>query len=453
MAQLIHGTVKSTLFGMAFPMLAGTIAMSAYNLADTWFVSRLGTIPLAAMGFTFPVIMLLTFVAVSIGTGVTTISSHAIGSGDQATASRIVTHGIVFTVFVSTVMAIAGYCSIEAVFSRLGADAGILPLIGDYMRTWYLGAMFMALPMTGNGVLIACGDSKSASRFMMLGMLTNVVLDPIMIFGWFGFPALGIMGAALATVISQAVSTGWLFYLLAIKHRLLVWPAGNLFLYLQSCRNILQFAVPAGFSMMLMPVSSGIITSLLSRYGHEAVAASGAASRIEGFAFVVPMALGMSMTPFISQNLGAGRLDRVREGKNVAATFAVVYGGFIALVFCLAAHHLAGIHTADPRVSEILGTYIRLISPGYGMMEVHRYCGFVMTGLHRPVAATLLNILRVLILLIPLSFLGESLAGIRGIFAARLLTDIVVGTVGLFLVSRFLNRQVESSRLQANPFR
>ncbi|OGK07324.1 MAG: hypothetical protein A2W80_04215 [Candidatus Riflebacteria bacterium GWC2_50_8] len=444
--QLTHGSVKRTLFRMAFPMLAGTIAMSAYNLADTWYVSLLGTVPLAAMGFTFPVIMLLTFVAGSIGTGVTTLSSHAIGKIDHETASRIVTHGVLFTMIVAVLMAIVGYNTIEPVFTRLGADALTLPLIGEYMRTWYLGALSMALPMMGNGILIASGDSKGASRFMVLGMAINVVLDPIMIFGWFGFPALGIMGAALATVISQAISTTWLLYLLWSKHQLLKFRLGSLPLFLQSCRSILGFAIPSGLSMMLMPISAAIITALLSKYGHQAVAAAGAASRIEMFAFVVPMALGISMTPYISQNLGAGRIDRIREGKTVASTFAIVYGGFIAVVFYLAAPLLSRVFTDDPEVSRILIMYIRIISFGYGMMEVHRYCGFIMTGMHRPAAATALNALRVLVLLIPLSYAGAHYDGIRGIFVARLITDLTVGTIGLIWVSRAIRSVIAAGQ-------
>ncbi|MBU1108976.1 MAG: MATE family efflux transporter [Candidatus Riflebacteria bacterium] len=450
MPQLTHGSVKRTLFRMAFPMLAGTIAMSAYNLADTWYVSMLGTVPLAAMGFTFPVVMLLTFVAGSIGTGVTTLSSHAIGKGDHETASRIVTHGVLFTMMVAVSMAIVGYNSIDIVFTRLGADALTLPLIGDYMRTWYLGALSMALPMMGNGILIASGDSKGASRFMVLGMAINVILDPIMIFGWFGFPALGIMGAALATIISQAISTTWLLYLLSVKHRLLKLSLGSLPLFLQSCRSILGFAIPSGLSMMLMPISAAVITALLSRYGHEAVAASGAASRIEMFAFVIPMALGISMTPFISQNMGAGRIDRIREGKNIATTFAIMYGGFIAVVFYLAAPFMAGIFTDDHEVSRILISYVRIISFGYGMMEVHRYCGFVMIGMHKPASATLLNVLRVLILLIPLSYAGAHYYGIKGIFAGRLITDLTVGTVGLIWVTRMVNSAIAAERVTAN---
>lgn len=417
-------------------MLAGTFAMNAYHLADTWFVSRLGTPALAAMGFTFPVIMLLTCVAGGIGTGVMALVSHAIGRQDHIAAVRVTSHGILLTLAVSAIITLAGYLSITPIFTKLGADAGTLPLIGQFMRTWYIGALFMTLPMMGNGILISTGDSKAAGRFMMLGPLINVILNPIMIFGLLGFPALGIRGSALATVISQAVSTIWMLVLLCRKHRLLQFRGWRLGDYQTSFRGIVSFAIPSILSMILMPISATVITKLLGHYGHEAVAAAGAAGRIEMFAFVIPMALGMSLTPFISQNFGAHCFDRIREAMKLSYGFALLYGGFISIVFFLSAPWLAGIFSRDPKVMEILISYIRIISFGYGMMEAHRYSGFFLTGFHKPASATCINAIRVLVLLIPLSCLGAHFYGVQGIFAGRLITDFVGGAIGLVWVYR-----------------
>jgi Na+-driven multidrug efflux pump len=168
------------------------------------------------------------------------------------------------------------------------------------------------------------------------------------------------------------------------------------------------------------------------------VAAGGAASRIEMFAFVVPMALGISLTPFVSQNFGADCMDRVRKAQRFSTWFALGYGGFIAVVFIVGARWMASVFTDDPKVAETLVSYIRIISFGYGMMEVHRYCGFFLTGMYRPVSATVLNAIRVLVLLIPCSYLGAHFWGIKGVFGGRLVTDITVGCIGLVWVSRVL---------------
>jgi Na+-driven multidrug efflux pump len=250
---------------------------------------------------------------------------------------------------------------------------------------------------------------------------------------------MGIRGAALATVLAQAVSTVWLMYLLSCKHHLLSMRSMNLKHYPASLRRITGFAVPGILTMILMPISATVITRIISQFGYQAVAAVGAAGRIEMFAFMVPMALGMSLTPFVSQNFGAGRLDRVRQAHKTATGFALSYGGLTALVFFLCAPWMAAAFTRDPEVTAALTSYIRIISFGYGMMEVHRYCGFFLTGMHRPASTTLLHAVRVLVLLIPLSYLGARWGGIIGVYWGRLITDILVGGLGLIWVSRVLH--------------
>ncbi len=417
--------------------------MNAYNLTDAWFVAQLGTFALAAIGFTFPVIMLLSCVSMGLGSGITTLTSHALGRKDHEEAAHFATYGMVFACGVSAIIAVTGYLSITPIFTRLGADANTLPLVGDYMRIWYVGAPTMCLPMIGNGILISMGDSKNASRLMMLGTLLNLILNPILIFGWLGLPAMGIRGSALATVIAQAVSMVWLLSLL-IKYRLLKLSGWRFLDAMKAIRGTLRFGGPGVLSMALMPISATVITRIISGFGHEAVAACGVAGRIEMFAFIIPMALGMSMTPFISQNYGAGRIDRIREAVKVSYGFALLYGVGVAIVFVIFARSLGNLFSSDPRVVDILVAYIRIIAFGYGLMETHRYSGMILTGMHRPMSATVLNSIRVLVLLIPLSFLGAYLYGIRGVFWGRFATDVLVGILGILWVRRLLRRSTEN---------
>lgn len=434
---LVRQGVGRTLLSMAVPMLAGTFAMNAYNLADTWFVSRLGTRALAAMGFTFPVVMLITSVARGLGTGLMLLVSHALGRNDQQAAARLTSHGLLMMTLVTVGISIGGFFAIDPVFRQLGVDAETMPLVRDYMSVWFLGAITMSLPMAGNGILISLGDSRTASRLMMLGTLLNVCLDPILIFGLLGFPAMGMRGAALATVLAQAVSAVWLLRLFSSrKHALLLPLRGLVGGFCTSCKGIIAMGTPSVITMLLMPLSAGIITKLLGRFGHEAVAAAGAAGRIEMFAFVIPMALGMSLTPFVSQNYGAERPDRNHVALRLSIRFAVLYGAVIAIIFFVSAPTLAGFFTDDPEVTRIFCAYVRIIAFGYGMMEVHRYGGFALNGLHRPVAATLLSALRVLVLLIPLSMLGAYWGGIHGLFWSRLGTDLISGVIAIAWVRK-----------------
>jgi Na+-driven multidrug efflux pump len=263
-------------------------------------------------------------------------------------------------------------------------------------------------------------------------------------------PEMGIRGSALATVIAQAVSTAWLLQRLGRRHHLLAFGSWTLDGYLATCRRIIGFAVPSVLSMVLIPVSASVIVWILSDFGNEAVAACSAAGRIEMFAFVIPMALGISLTPFVSQNFGAARLDRIRTGIRFSVSFAVLYGGGIAVLFFTCAPWIARAFSRDPKVLDVLVAYIRIISFGYGMMEVHRYCGFILTGLRKPALATTLNAIRVLVILIPLSWLGARSFGVRGLFLGRLTTDLVSGCIGLATV-RFVFASVRRNAMPSAP--
>jgi putative MATE family efflux protein len=437
---LVESNVKSTLIKMAVPMLAGTFAMNAYNLTDTWFVAQLGTNALAAMGFTFPVVMLLNCVSRGIATGVTSIVSHAIGKQDEDAAKKVLIHSVFLMISICLVLAALGIASMDYVFGQLGAEGDVKTLVDKYMTVWYMGMIFMSLPMLGNGVLMSLGDSNRASMLMIVGTLANLVLDPVFIFGFMGIPAMGIRGAAIATLIAQAIASFWMVSLLARRYKLLYWRTGVLHGYAASVKHIISFAVPGILSMVLAPVSAMLITKLLGSYGYEAVAAAGAASRIEMFAFVVPMALGISLIPFVSQNFGAGRMDRVNEAFRVSSIFALCYGALIAVLFYLASDFFASVFSDDLEVQRILKLYIQIISFGYGMMEVHRYCGCFLIGMHKPGYGTFLNAGRIVLFLLPLSYGGAAYFAIPGIFTGRLLTDLLAGGVGFLWVKGVLNK-------------
>lgn len=434
MAILTKGNIKKTLLNMSLPLLAGTFAMNAYNLTDTWFVSQLGKDSLAAMSFTFPVVMLVSSLAMGLGSGITALVSHAIGESKHEKASRIATHGLMMMTALTVIMSILGFLCVDKIFTLLGADATSMPLIRQYMNIWFMGSITITLPLIGNGLLISCGDSKGASRIMMIGTIINTILDPILIFGWLGLPALGIRGAAIATVIGQATSTIWMLMKLNNPHRLLE-RAGNILRgALDSCKHILQFGVPSILSAIMMPLSSAVLTRIISSYGNEAVAATGAASRIEMFAFMITMTVGISLSPFVSQNYGAKEFKRILDAIKYTAIFALSFGFLVAAAFFVSAPLLASLFTKDPKVSEVLILYIRTISFGYGLMEVHRFSTMIMTGMHKPTFSLLLNAMRVLVLLIPLSYFGGQLWEIKGVFIGRLITDVSAGLIGFICI-------------------
>jgi putative MATE family efflux protein len=428
--KLTSRPVGRTLFGMAAPMLGGTFAMTAYNLTDTYFVSCLGTNSLAAMSFTFPVVMLIGSIVMGLGTGATATVSHAIGRHDHALVQRLTTHTLILAFIVVIIMAVGGLLTIDPVFRLLGAQESLLPLIHQYMIVWYLGIATVVLPMMAGDILRATGNTVAPSVIMVMGTLLNAILAPIMIFGLFGFPRWGICGAALATIIAQAASGVMILRVLHTRYHMLHFYVPEWKELRASWAEVLHIGIPCCLTNLLLPIAISIITHITARYGETAVAACGTAGRLEMFSFMVPMALGISLVAFVGQNFGANRMDRVIRGRFICNAFAFLWGIFVCIVFVFAARPLATLFSKDEAVISTIVLYLRIVPLGYGMMEIHRYTGFFLNGVRRPYPATLLNIFRIAILILT-AFGFSWLFGLKGVFIGRVLADVLSATAGL----------------------
>jgi len=433
-SNYLTGTIGSTMLKTALAMLPGTIAVSGYNLADTYFVAKLGTLPLAAMGYTFPVIMLINCLFHGIGVGIMATVAHAVGGSRHAKAAKLVSSGMILIVAVSLLIGVAGYFSIDWTFRNFGAKGDVCIPIDQYMSIWYLGCVTAAVSMVCNSLLVALGDSRLAGFFMMFGLVLNVLLDPLFIFKW-GF-GMGIAGAAIATVISQFISSCLLVTVLGKRHHMWNFRSLEKRVVRSAWKQIVRFALPAMLGMILMPAGNGVVTRIVATFGDKAVAAAAAAGRLEVLAFMLPMSLGIGLMPMIAQNYGAKKYSRIIGCRHFAMHFAFFYEIFMAAVYFVAAPYIVKYFTDDPQVGAIMVVYLRIIPWGFGMMEVHRYSGFFFTGCNYPHGSAWLSALRIIGLLIPFSLLAMWLGNLQCMFWARLAADLLAGLIGWILVLR-----------------
>ena len=281
--------IGRTMISTAISMLPGTLAISGYNIADTYFVGQLhNTVALAAMGYTFPVIMIIGCIFRGLATGIMATAAQALGGAKHGKAAKLITSGLCLTLVLSIICGLLGAHYIDWTFHQFGAQDNVMPYIRSYMVIWYWGVCTAALTMSCNDILMAAGSTKIASGMMVAGMLINVILDPIFIFGFAGIPAMGIAGAAWATVLSQAFAAAVMLLILHFRYRFLTFVALQWRFLKNTWLMITRFAIPSMFGMLLMPIGNGVVTWVLSQFGDEAVAASAAAGRLEVVAFFLP---------------------------------------------------------------------------------------------------------------------------------------------------------------------
>ena len=417
-------------------MTIGIFSIVAFNLADTFFIARLGTHHLAAVAFTFPVVMLLGGVAIGLGVGAASVISRAIGEGDHGKVRRLTTDSLILSFAIVLLCATAGVLSIRPVFTLLGAFPEILPLITEYMEIWYVGIVFLVVPMVGNAAIRASGDTRYPSLIMVMAAGINVLLDPLLIFGLAGLPRMGLAGAALATVLARATSLVFSLGLLHFRERMLDLSMPGLSRLWASWKAILYVGVPAAGNRILVPLSIAVLTRLVAQFGPSAVAAVGAGSRVQAFALMPIFALSSSLVPFIGQNWGAGKLARIRSALRCSNHFAFWWGCLAVAVLALLAHPVARVLSEEPGVVEDIVLFLRIVPAGCGFLGLFIVATAALNAVNRPLHASLLSMAKMFVLFVPSIYLGGHLLGLPGLLGGIVLADVVSGLLAFFWVTR-----------------
>ncbi len=413
--DLLNSPILPTLKKMTIPMIFGMITLMMFNLVDTFFISLLGTEPLAAVSFTFPVTFTVISLAIGLGIGTSAVIAKALGSDKLDEARFDASIALLISVVLVFCLSVVGYVFITPIFELLGAGQQVLPLIHDYMSVWFLGSVFLITPMVGNSVLRASGDTKTPSLVMGGAGLINAVLDPILIFGLGPIPALGIQGAAIASVIAWSFAVVIILYILAIKNGLLSLYAGQQTI-IGAIRKILKIGLPAAGANMLTPIAMAVMTALVAKHGPEAVAAFGVGSRIESIASLVVLALSMTLPPFVSQNFGAGKLDRVKEAYITTLKFVMIWQFGIYLLLLLTSGFIAHVFGKEQAVIDVIKLFIYILPLSYGLQGVIILSNSSFNALHKPMNALILSIIRLFVFYVPIAYVGSEIAGLTGLF-------------------------------------
>lgn len=437
--NLLKDPVASTLKRMTIPMIYGMILLMTFNLVDTFFVSMLGTQPLAAISFTFPVTFTVISLMIGLGIGTSAVIAKFLGHDDHESAKDSATAALYMAAIIVISLSFVGYLFTDELFTLLGAKASLLPLIHQYMDIWYLGSVCLIGPMIGNAVLRASGDTKTPSIVMGSAGLINAVLDPIFIFGFGPIPSMGLEGAAIATFISWFFGFTFVLIILTKQKNLIhtrLLPIKHL---LASCRGILKIGLPAAGANMLTPIAAAIMTAIAASYGESVVAGFGVGTRIESIASLVVLAMSMTLPPFISQNFGAGHMHRVEQAYKTSIKFVLFWQVLVYLVLIIAAPWIASVFAKEQKVADIIVLFMWILPLGYGLQGIVILTNSSFNALHKPMMALMLSVVRLFVCYVPLAYLGSYLYGLRGFFVGALVGNLIMAFISYRLFSKQFN--------------
>jgi putative MATE family efflux protein len=435
-AMLIQGPVARHLVNMTLPMLLGITTMMAQSFIDTWFLGRVGDRALAAYGFGFPILMIVASVAIGLGAGTSSVVARAIGSEDHHRTRRLVTDSLLLAFLIAAALSLLGMLTIEPLFRLLGAAEDMIPMIRGFMIILYSGMPFLVVGMVGTSSMRATGDTRLPSKLMIYGAILNVILDPVFIFGLGPVPAMGLNGAATASLISRGAIFVWALYLMVNKLGMVSFSIPGAAELRKSWADILHVGLPAAGTNAIVPIGLAAITAMIAQYGHEAVAGFSVASRIESLVLVIFYALSSIIGPFVGQNLSAGKEQRIQEALRLCVMFCIASGILIAIALALLSGVLPGLFSSNEKVTSITRLFLLIAPISYGAYGVVMVMNAAFNGLGNPLPGVVVSVTRIVALYLPLALLGMRWFGIAGIFAAYALANILAGLLGYFWAKR-----------------
>ena len=425
--KLIDKPILPTIARLSWPIMVGESLQLMYNLADTFWVGRLGPEYLAAITVSFPLIFL--FFSVGIGfslAGIALVSQHT-GAGNKDKANLVTGQVLLFAIITSISFSILGLLFGENLLALMGAEADILPHAWAYFRIITAGIPLMFVYFIFSSVLQGIGDTKTPMYLKLFTVGINIILDPFLIFGWSIFPDLGIAGAAVATIISRFFAFSIAIYVLFNGINGIKLHIHDLKPNWRIIKKIIRIGFPAAIGESGLAIAFSFLTSIVAGFGTVALAAFGVVNRITSIIRMPAMGIGRATSVLVGQHLGADQPDEAEKTSWLSAGIILLIMIIIAIIMLFAAPFLVNLFTDESEVIELGSYYLRIIGFGFAFLGVQMVLRGALSGAGKTVQQTFFNLMTLWVFQIPLSYifahyLGMEVIGIWwGIFTAKLL--------------------------------
>ena len=426
--------VGKLLLQLALPTVAAQLINMLYNIVDRIYIGHIpgeGAMALTGVGVCMPIIMIVSAFAALVGYGGSPRASIAMGKGDQNEAEEILGNCLVLQVILSAILTAVLLIWNRDFLMTFGASENTIGYAVSYMNIYALGTIFVQLTLGMNSFITAQGFARTGMLSVLIGAVCNIILDPILIFGFH----MGVPGAAWATIISQAIACIWVLSFLFGKKTFLRIKARNLKLQTE----VILPCVALGTATFIMQASESVISvcfnsSLLKYGGDIAVGAMTILTSVMQFAMLPLQGLGQGAQPIISYNYGAGNTKRVKEAYFLLLKCSLCYSVLLWVLVMAAPGVFAGIFTSDEALVEFTGTALRIYMGAMFLFGIQMACQMTFNALGKAKEAIVVAVVRKFILLIPLIYImprilnGSSAMMTRAVYMAEPIADTIAVT-------------------------
>lgn len=445
--------VGKLLFRLAVPTVVAQLINMLYNIVDRIYIGHIpevGNLALTGVGVCMPLIMIVSAFAALAGGGGAPRASIFMGKGQHENAEKTMGGCFSFLLVVAVVLTTVLLIWSEDLLLAFGASPNTIGYATDYMGIYAIGTVFVQLTLGMNAFITAQGFAKQGMLSVLIGAVCNIVLDPVFIFGF----DMGVKGAALATILSQAASCTWVLLFLAGKKTILKLQVKNLNLQ----PSIVLPCVALGMATFIMQSTESVISvcfnsSLLKYGGDMAVGAMTILTSVMQFAMLPMQGIGQGAQPIMSFNYGAGDADRVRKTYKLLLIIDLSYSLLIWTAIMLVPHVFAGIFTPDAAMQAFTAKALRVYCGGIGIFGIQIACQMAFVSLGNALCSMTVAIMRKFVLLLPLIYLMPTMMADKtmAVYTAEPVADILAvtfTTILFFFVFRKAMKKLEEKKAE-----
>ncbi len=445
------GSIPRHLIMFSLPMLAGNAIQTAYGFVNAfWVGKKLGEGPLAAVTSSFPVIFLLMAVAMGLTMGTSILVAQFAGAKEWDRLRKVIQTSTVVLAFVGALFMYVGLVFAADIMRMMNTPPSVYPMAVSYLKIYILSMPAMFGLFLVASALRGVGDSKTPLYFQVSALLATAVLDPVLMFGWLGFPRFGLNGTAIASVGTQWVAVIALMIYLARKNNIASPDWRRLCIDWPTCWLIFKIGLPSVVQQSLVSLGMIFVITIINGFGQAATAAFGVGMRIDQIAFMPALTFGGSVSMLVGQNIGAGLTHRAKQ----VFTWGIIVCGSISVVFAIVAmtvpHLMVNIFLDEPQGFAIAVHYLRIMAISYLFFSVLFVANGVLNGAGYTFITTIISLVGLYVARVPLAYyLSNKMGHVEGVFYAMTISNAVSMTLALgCYLSGFWKKPIIKHRTQ-----
>lgn len=432
--------VLPLMLSMALPMVLSMMVNSLYNIIDSFFIAQISEEAMTALSLVYPVQNVINAVGIGFGIGINAVIAFYLGAGDNREADQAATQGLVLAVIHGVVMTVCCIVMMPAFLGMFTSSETVIELGVRYSVVAFAFTLIIIVGVTFEKIFQAVGNMKTTMISLMCGCITNIVFDPILIFGYGPFPAMGIEGAALATGIGQALTLAIYLVVYFVRpirvhiRRQHILPGKGMVLKLYS------IGIPATLNLALPSLLISVLNAILAAYSEVYILVLGIYYKLQTFIYLPANGIVQGMRPLIGYNYGAGEHKRVSQIYKIVLCMSGIIMVLGTVICLMIPDQLMGMFTHTEATIQAGETALRIIGAGFIVSAVSVTSSGALEGLGKGTPSLLISLCRYVVVIIPVAFLLSRLFGAVGVWNAFWITEAITAIISLFIYRKAIEK-------------